>query len=309
MKTGSYYWYIVPVTGGFQLVNRLNTGLALTNYGYPQSGTTNCGADYIDRGNVWILEDQYNLSPITISYYYDKAYHTRYSTAGVANLAAYQEQIGTILTNVFGVNIALVEPGDTPMTSFGDECVSGINEYCTEDTCDKNRTVDTCKANARTYPCTNAHHKSANAMLLRWNHSLAELGSNNNTVNVLFTGHKHCHVNNSGEHEENAVAGMAYYVSHRVTGVFVDNSSNRTLYEKLTALHEISHQLGARSNNSNADTPHHLDENGLGMCVMSYNRNHKKLLEYFDSSLLSDHRSLYCDGCYRAIINYLDTYY
>ena len=140
-------------------------------------------------------------------------------------------------------------------------------------------------------------------MLLYW-HQQLPLDVRGKTIHILYSGHVPCLVtdeDDDGINDTHKSPASGYilngvtYVYQRVATVFVNNFTNQQYIETLTALHEISHDLGAWDDTSPADSDH-------GECVLSYNRSNSTMHEKFNSNSLSNHKALYCVSCYNAIV-------
>ncbi len=129
------------------------------------------------------------------------------------------------------------------------------------------------------------HHNSSVAMLRRLN----SIYTDHTSILLLTSGHSPCSIDNdTHDHEIRAIAGQALPV-WRVGGVW--HNDNSDIYKNtLTALHEISHCLGAYGSVCPADSDH-------GDCVMSYNALNGVLNGYWQSNS----PSLYCSACRQAI--------
>lgn len=292
----SGYWYLAPSTGGYELVSYPLQDRALTTYGEMLTNGQDCKADYANRGTVWVLEGP----KITISYHVDGGYANRFGSAGVANIHIYQQKIATILKNVFHADVTLVNSATAATTSRADACGAAINSPCPEN----HRLTNDCIANCETYPYNTSHHKNANDMLLYW-YTQLPTATKGKTIHIMYSGHIPCFVtdeNNDGTNDTHKIMsdsyvlnGLTYTDNYRVAAVFLNNFTDRQYVETLTALHEISHDLGA---GGRADTDH-------GDCVMSYDRTNRDLYTLFDSGSSSDHKALYCGPCCNAIVTYL----
>ncbi len=292
----SGYWYLIPVEEGYEMVSYPVQNRALTTYGEISSSTLDCRADYAARGTVWILEGP----SITISYHYDGGYDQRCTDDDIAGIGAHQQKIATILENVFHANVTLIDATDNITTSRADGCSYGINANCSH------IGATNCLANSEKSPYNTSHHKNANDMLLYW-HQQLPLDVRGKTIHILYSGHVPCLVtdeDDDGINDTHKSPASGYilngvtYVYQRVATVFVNNFTNQQYVETLTALHEISHDLGAWDDTSPADSDH-------GECVLSYNRSNSTMHEKFNSNSLSNHKALYCVSCYNAIVTFL----
>ncbi len=292
----SGYWYLAPSTGGYELVSYPLQDRALTTYGEMLTNGQDCKADYANRGTVWVLEGP----KITISYHYDRGYNDRFGTAGVANIHIYQQKIATILENVFHADVTLVNSATDVTTSRADACGATINSPCPEN----HRLTNDCIANCETYPYNTSHHKNANDMLLYW-YTQLPTATKGKTIHIMYSGHIPCIVkdeNNDGTNDTHKTMSNTYqlygltYSSSRVAVAYSNtNDSTREDREKLTPLHEISHDIGA---GGRADTNH-------GDCVMSYNKDPDTLISWFNSNDSTDHEKLFCNVCHNAVVAYL----
>ena len=133
--------------------------------------------------------------------------------------------------------------------------------------------------------CFNTHHKNSRKM-----RDSTPSGNKNNwaALNILFTGHSPCYVENS-QHRESGLLGVAGLIDDSYTrcAVFPQNFSSTTNYAAIrnTLMHEIMHILGAT---------HHFAKlgNENDYCVHGY---------YANSSNSTGNYTLYrlnvCDLC------------
>jgi hypothetical protein len=285
----SQSWYIIPVANGFQFINWACTERALTTYGGTAISTTNCGVGYIDYGTVWQLEDQ----QVAISYYYDNGFQQRYSNRWndtIFNVTSMQADIAEIVENVFGIGVKMESP--TYKQSYADLCSAAYNANCTS-----HATTTNCKNYNTAKALSTAHHKNFTANLQYVYNGKTD--ANRHKLFVMFSGHVPCG-EDEGVHAYDSVAGVAIR-GYNVCTVYRNGNgtaSDNTIYrDQYTALHEISHCLGAET--GDGLTPDTVHENGV--CVMSYERKTSDLENYWKarSSLL------YCDKCLPLIQNYL----
>ena len=300
----SGYWYLAPSTGGYELVSYPLQDRALTTYGEMLTNGQDCKADYANRGTVWVLEGP----SITISYHVDGGYANRFGSAGVANIHTYQQKIATILKNVFHADVTLVNSATAATTSRADGCSYGINSNCSH------IAATTCVANCDKSPYNTSHHKNANDMLDYWYTQLP--AGERYKIHIIYSGHIPCYVtdeNGDGILDTHKATTSSFTLNgitsiyKRVATVYVNPYTNRQYVETLTALHEISHDLGAWNETSNADSDH-------GNCVLSYNRDNEALYDIFnleesETTNTLNYSSLYCSSCFNAIVSFLSQNY
>ncbi len=290
--TNSQWWYIIPVTNGFQLVNFACTSRTLTTYGRSTITTTNCAVDYSNYGAVWQVEDQ----QVAISYYYDTGFQERYNrnwSSTLSNVTAKQSEIKEIIENVFGIGVKM----ETPVykQSYGDQCTGyNYNANCPS----SHATGSSCAAYDTSKQLSTAHHKNSTANLRDMYNGKTD--ANKHKLFVMFSGHIPCGKDDDGAHAYSLVEGVAIR-SYMVCTVYRNGNAttgDNTIYrDQYVALHEISHCLGAATGaDSTPDTVH----NG-GVCIMSYGWNLTMLATYWNSQP----DQLYCDDCRLLIENYL----
>ena len=256
---------------------------------------------------------------------------TRDSTAQATrdHLDALQQQTATILSNVFNVDVELET--SARFCSWSDLCAThpttsptatqvmnalNNNSNLLRDGSNNDHPCAHCTATctrtgAVANPTlSNSHHRNGAANLAYY---ASKKTNPEPAVWVLFSGYDPCY-NGNGTHEYNAIAGLAAGswqqtngIWNRPCGVFFDenceeNDNARKYRDRLTALHEISHCLGA------SKTAYSLIDDDHGNCVMSYDRDNSNLVQWFDSAAKSDHLKLYCDNCLNAISTFLKYY-
>ncbi len=272
------------------MVNRAAPKRALTDFGYARGS---CEAEYCEAGSYWILEPV-----LTIAYYYDEAYLERNPSAQ-SDLTQCQNEIAAIIKAVFGVNPVVEAPGNSATQSLADECFNDKDEHCECRTATNHDTV--CEQNYNTTNYHLVHHKSCTGVLLKFNDSTKTTGAHK--VCVLISGHVNCG-KNGNNHKYDAVAGVARS-DLRVATSFVNNTSDATIREKLTSLHEISHCLGALD--GTVDQAHNNNK-----CVMSdgRTRNNDYLLEQWEWGYQNSasYKNLFCTDCKNKISTYLLTF-
>lgn len=292
--TNSQYWYVIPVSNGFQLVNFACPDKTLTKGGSNIISTTNCSVDYIDSGNVWQVEDQ----RIVIRYFYDNGMQSRYGSNFndvLDNIESKQSDIASIITNVFGIGVVMEEP--VYKQSYADLCSASYSSNCPS----IHATTTSCITNTGGADLSLVHHKNSNAML-RYLYN-GKTNANKHELFVMFSGHIPCAKDANGNHVYKSQAGSAIR-GYNVCQVFRNGgttANDGTQYrDQYTALHEISHCLGAIVDKEGGLTP---DTNHGGGCVMSYQRDEDELDDYWDDSELQS--LLYCDDCRELIEDYL----
>ena len=259
----------------------------MTDFGFIKTYAPDCQAAYAEPGSVWELEPI-----VTIAYYYDQGYNQRYPN-NKSTLVARQQEIATIIQNVFKLSVAVEEPGNTSTGSFADGCSAGLNANCS---C-SGRTATTCKTYNGTTTFSKLHHKNASGLLNDW---LGHIPlSDRKKIRLMTSGHIPCSVNNGENHEYNGVAGLAN-PSSRVAVVYRNQGNDTEYRERLTALHEISHCLGAVGGTVDQ---HHNN----GRCVMSNGstRDNETLLEYWNDK---NYSALYCTDCKTKVAAYVLTF-
>ncbi|MBQ6819226.1 MAG: hypothetical protein IJP35_06440 [Clostridia bacterium] len=262
-----------------------------------------------------------------------------------SELNTHQEEIADIITTLFDVRVVPQRTG--LLLSWEDTCYApntnpthaqmvaaiGENEIMDETADGNHDDGDVCNC-VSWQQCFNSqselfHHRSASKGLDVYADKKTNITEHQ--VWLLTSGYEPCFnvdIDKDGdvdEHKYSAIAGLAA-PWNLVAGVYHSSSSDntngiisavRTKKNTLTALHEISHILGAvESATCQADNPHNLyDENGqpveeggngLGRCVMSYNRDESFLINAYNEP--DNYRQLYCDGCYNAMEDYLKYY-
>ena len=287
--TYSGHWFLLPQSDGtFRMVNRAAPKRALTDFGYAGATNPKCEAGYCEPGSDWILEPV-----LTIAYYYDQAYKSRNSSAQ-SFLTQRQAEIATILKYVFGISPVIEEPGSTPVQSFSDECSANINSLCS---C-SGRTTSNCKAYHGTGTLSKLHHNNATGLLddLIQNSYVCQPGK----VNLMSSGHCPCYVS-GGVHGFKNIAGLAN-TEEFVAVIYQTGESGNEYRDYLTALHEISHCLGAVG--GTVDQEHNNKK-----CVMSDGgtRNNKYLLDEWKKPNASGYTNLFCSTCKDKIAVYLKT--
>ncbi len=296
--TYSGHWYLLPQSdGSFRMVNRAVPKRALTDFGYIGAANPKCEAGYCEPGSYWILEPV-----LTIAYYYDEAYLERNSSAQSV-LTASQNDIATVIKYVFGVNPVVETPDSIATHSFADDCdKNNLNGNCN---C-SGRTPTTCSQYRNSLQYQYIHHKNANSMLLQFYRKPPKLQGEK--INVITSGVIPCYVDDATQthyFKSNTfdLGGLSNR-NKRVAAVFTNVSStvNRNYY---SALHEISHCIGAKKGtDSKVDTKHNIVD-GKGRCIMSTERDNDYLLAQWNSHTAEGYGNLFCTDCYDMIQEYL----
>lgn len=258
---------------------------------------------------------------IKLKYRYDFGYQYRLFGSGAANAAAtknrlngYQEIVKDILESQFGLTITL----DTAARFYSrqDSCyapnsdptaVEMMNaltaakigdDTATHNACPDSHCTDTTCKNGTTYATT--HHRSGSQALTYY---ISQKVSTAPAIWILFSGYDACRIRD-GNHRYNVIAGVSRRSDQ--VGMVVhsdenDDISNGQLYrDTLTALHEISHCLGATG--GNVDQAHYNNR-----CIMSSgsNRDNATLYNYWKNG---NYAGLYCPDCKSLIKNYIQTH-
>lgn len=283
--TGSGHWFLLPQGDGtFRMVNRAAPKRALTDFGYVGANNPSCEAGYSAPGSTWILEPI-----VTLTYYYDNGFQTRYGSCLQdikSDIRTAQLDIAQILTNVFDVEVHTEAP--VYKQSYADQCTAGYAANCPE----THNTTASCIENYKWDKKSSMHHKSDFSMLRHLYDS--KTNANEHKLFVMFSGHIPCSVDKNGNHSYGAITGSAITGEYKICQVFRNGGTTRNdgtqARNRYTALHEISHCLGAWTGDElTPDTEH-----GVG-CVMSYNRSNSLLANYWDDTELQE--LLYCNTC------------
>ncbi len=290
----STFWYAVPVSSGskqFRLVNYAAKNRALS------AVSSKCMFTHSLDNSVWTLE-KVNVQ-VTINYFYDYGYRLRLNKGAVDSPSLHQAEIEDIIEQTFHVPVTMNTP--QIFQSFADQCAESVTEESISDyyECLHTNPKDCVLFSLQPLPtCLKAHHRNAYAAL-SYLHSQKE---NKKDIQFLLSGYEPCSTefDENGEvlgHAVGTIGGAAMF-GYYSASVFFTDMCDKDSRATLTTLHEISHILGAsKHNDCPADTVH----NG-GMCVMSYHRHSADLEKYWT---LGQYRQLYCDDCYKAIVNYL----
>ncbi len=298
----SQFWILSSSANGYYFVSYINSDYLLLEDG-------SVGRDIANA--LWCFE-----SIVIIKYNYNYGYRYRMGTDAAANaeLSARQGEIATILNRVFNVSVQtegvarFIAREDLCYTTVASPTVADViaavgadevadqsttnphpcpNSHCTDPICEDKEQANT-------------HHRNASKGL---DHYSSYKGANLHKIWLLTSGYEPCHVWDHDEdgvetHGYGTIAGLAGGPSNRVAGVYHGDSGN-TYKNTLTALHEVSHCLGAID--EPADTKH-------GNCVMSYNRSDEYLMQLYNSESPTRQRLLYCDACYAQIVEQLKYY-
>ncbi len=308
----SQFWYLSANNGAYYLVNYKYTDKLLTD---ELELTRNM------YGAEWELEPLI----LTLKYHYNYGY--RYRAESMRNLvldkdlngdgtinaddtairvlSSYQNQIGTILEELFHLQVETQSPSifysreDSCYTTEGN--ISGITASDVVDShaTNGNPTCSTCY-NVDCFSGINTHHRNSNKGIEYYDQ---ETENGTYQINLLTSGYKPCGVwdsNNDGVIEHSTVGGLARWWTFTAA---VYHGTDWAGVDDLAALHEISHCLGAV--NSPADSVHYKNSVGQGVCVMSYERADETLTAYWQQG---NYRSLFCDDCYENMDEFIKLY-
>ena len=295
-QNNSQYWFIIPKEERYLLINFAELRKTLGNCGRTTT-TATCGTSYLEYGNLWEITPM-----IRIKSFYDLGYKARKGTNAASELHDIQEEIGDIVSAVFGVETAI--PSPYAMVSHADSChgsdLTSISVAQADAACGRSPTNDDPCNDYNTLgsvPGSSVHHKNAYAVLYHFKES-----SYNNPYRyeLLYSGHKACGKDSTtNEHDTDVLAGLGN-VSTPGVGEVLYIGSSKEYRLRLTGLHELSHMLGATG--GSVDSLHYEDSSGKGMCVMSGSRNNAELLRYWQQGNFS---ALYCPTCKGLIANHL----
>ena len=231
---------------------------------------------------------------VFVDYYYDYGYRLRWQNKEVDDPAISQAAVEKAIENTYHVSIIMNTP--ELFRSFADQCAPSVTKDTIIDdySCDNAKTPKECLENAKEVDGAHkrsVHHRSDSAAL----DYLHTIKGSEKTINMLLSGYMPCSVKRDSNgnilgHATRLIGGIAW--NYTCVAFYPDDNTNYT--KPTTVLHEISHILGAVSqNNCPADTNH-------GDCVMSYNANETTLMNLWNSG---EYRKLYCNACYNAIVN------
>ena len=299
-SNNTYRWFIIPKNDKYYLVNETRFDQPLCNY----------GLSYLDDGNLWEITPM-----IRVKAFYDLAYKTRMGSDVATELRKVQNELGFIVSNLFGVEVAIPSPG--AVVSHADTC-HGSN-LTTGSTLSLNQANAACGHSAGSTsdcvayyedtsnpPNSNVHHKNSRAVLYYFKNSSY---NKSYRYELLYSGHNACGKNSkTNEHEIDVVAGVAYTSTPSVGEVFYVGG-NTEYRIRITALHELCHMLGASG--GDVDKEHHECQ-----CIMSAgaNRDNNYLLDKWitaaDSNKTQTQRLnalelLICDDCKKLITTHL----
>ncbi len=303
--TNSQYWYIIPKGTKYFLINISAPLKTLGNCG-SVAATANGGVSYLDYGNSWEI-----IPMIRVKAFYDLAYLARKGNIAVSELHGIQNEIGNIVSTAFGIEVAI--PSPYAMVSHADTChgnnltsltLTQANAACGRSPND----TAPCEnyTNTENAPSSNVHHKNSRAVLYYFKTS-----SYNNAYRyeLLYSGHKACGKNQTtNKHVVDVVAGVGYSATPGVGEVFYIGSDVEYRL-RITALHELSHMLGATG--GDVDTEHYSKR-----CIMSKgsNRDNAYLLDLWEDSQNTEldqavrtdaSNALFCSDCRNLIATHL----
>lgn len=303
IKDGSTTWYFIPNGSKYVITNAVAGDRTLGDLGRTAT-LSQCGMSYLDYGNVWEITPYINLK-----IYYDGAYAARHTnqTAMQNELVTIRNEMATIIQNAFGATITTTAV-PTAHTSLLDT-VHGVGNR--DNLCSCSGVSDgVCRnyRNSTNQPGASVHHTNYVAQL----YNLKTTKSNGIDYHLLYSGYRNCGRSleeGSTAHVNDVVAGVATTDGAQV-GITFYAGENSEYRKKFTALHELSHMLGAKSGtNKTPDTDH-------GDCVMSYDRITSNLLDLWEIIISDDptvtdkmridaSKALFCEGCTQLINDYL----
>lgn len=255
--TNYQLWKLIKLDdGNYKIQSRANSSYYITE----ESGNHNSiDPDILVSNTNAGTKQSWYIKPLTLNLrvYYDPAFKSLYSAYSVTpeqfiqkvffdKPSAYTNgrNIPEAFLEEFGVHVNIITYGQYQTNPYINDCELRSNGA---DICYglPNCASKTGKNITDSDICFNTHHKNSRKM-----RDSTPSGNKNNwaTLNILFTGHKPCYVENS-QHSESGLLGVAGLIGDSYTrcAVFPQNFSSKTNYAAIrkTLMHEIMHILGA----------------------------------------------------------------